>query len=598
MTPTPDSIPGPTGNGCPQALFESHSALDRFRASYRFAGLERVIEALTPNAVMPVLAAVEAAVGQGLHAAGFVAYEAASGIDPTFPEREPVSGLPLVWFGLFRERIEWDARDGGDWGHSSASVIGERRLSVNADRYAAAVAVIHEAIARGETYQVNYTLRQRFSIAGDPFALYRQLAASQRAPFCAWLDTGDRCILSASPELFFARRGEEIVMRPMKGTAPRAPETAADRTVARRLRDDPKERAENLMIVDLVRNDLGQIAETGSVRVESLFDVECYPTVHQLTSTVAARLRPGTTLRDIFSALFPCGSVTGAPKRRTMEIIAELEPEPRGLYCGAIGFVSPGEDAVFSVAIRTLMVDGVGRAELGLGSGITWDARIEAEYAECLAKGRFVDMPPQDFRLIEALLCRDGDYPRLERHLARLAASADYLGFRCKLSALRAALDEAGRGLRGKHKVRLLLARDGTFALDGEPLAKGLGRPLRVALSTTPVDSRDWSRYHKTERRQLLDDARRRQPEADEVLFVNERGELTEGSYHNLVLRLDGKLLTPALTCGLLPGVLRAELLERGIIAEAGLTLADLRRADGLWLINSVRGWRFALLVS
>jgi para-aminobenzoate synthetase/4-amino-4-deoxychorismate lyase len=561
-------------------------------------GLERVIEARTPDAVMPALAAVEAAVGQGLHAAGFVAYEAASGIDPTLPEREPLPGLPLLWFGVFRQRMERDASDRADGEGSTAAVVGERRLSVDADRYAAAVAAIHEAIARGESYQVNYTLRQRFSIAGDPFTLYRQLAASQRAPFCAWLDTGDWRILSASPELFFARRGAEILMRPMKGTAPRAPEAAADRAAAQRLRGDPKERAENLMIVDLVRNDLGRIAETGSVRVESLFDIERYPTVHQLTSTVAARLRPGTTLREIFSALFPCGSVTGAPKGRTMELIAELEAEPRGLYCGAVGFVSPGEEAVFSVAIRTLVVDDKGRAELGLGSGITWDARAEAEYAECLTKGRFVDMPPQDFRLIEALLCRDGDYPRRERHLARLAASADYFGFRCDVSALRVALDEAGRGLRGKHKVRLLLARDGTIALAGEPLAKDLGRPLRVAPATTPVDSRDWSRYHKTERRELLDDARRRRPEADEVIFVNERGELTEGSYHNLVLRLDGKLLTPALTCGLLPGVLRGELLERGIIAEAILTLADLRRADGLWLINSVRGWRFALLVS
>jgi len=598
VTPTLDSISGAAGNGRAQALFESHSSRDRFRASYRFAGLERVIEARTPGAVMTALTAVEAAVGQGLHAAGFVAYEAASGINPTLPEREPVPDLPLVWFGVFRERIEWDASGTADWEGSTASVVGERHLSVDADRYAAAVAAIHGAIARGDTYQVNYTLRQRFPVAGDPFALYRRLAASQQAPFCAWLDTGDRSILSASPELFFARRGAEILMRPMKGTAPRAPEAGADRAAAQALRDAPKERAENLMIVDLVRNDLGRIAETGSVRVESLFDVERYPTVHQLTSTVVARLRPGTTLREIFTALFPCGSVTGAPKRRTMELIAELEPEPRGVYCGAIGFASPGEEAVFSVAIRTLVVAGAGEAELGLGSGITWDARAEAEYDECLAKGRFVDLPPREFRLIEALLCRDGDYPRLERHLARLAASADYFGFRCDLSALRAALAAVGRGMRGAHKVRLLLARDGTFGLDGEPLAKGLGRPLRVAPATIPVDSRDWSRYHKTERRELLDDERRRRPEADEVLFVNERGELTEGSCHNLVLRLEGRLLTPALSCGLLPGVLRAELLERGVIAEAVLTLADLRRADGLWLINSVRGWRFALLVS
>jgi len=547
---------------------------------------------------MPVLTAVEEAVMQGFHAAGFVSYEAASGINPTLPGREPVAGLPLAWFGIFRERIEGDGYGGADWVDSFASVDGERVLSVAADCYTAAVAAIHAAIARGESYQVNYTLRQRFRVAGDPFALYRQLAAAQRAPFCSWLDTGDRRILSASPELFFARRGPDILMRPMKGTAPRAPEAAADRAVARTLQESVKERAENLMIVDLVRNDLGTIAETGSVRVESLFDGERYPTVHHLTSTVAARLKSGTTLPDLFAALFPCGSVTGAPKRRTMELIAELEPEPRGVYCGAIGFVSPGEEAVFSVAIRTLVVDGEGQAELGLGSGITWDARAEAEYAECLAKGRFIDLSPREFRLIEALLCRDGGYPLLDRHLARLSASADYFGFRCDLAASRAALDAAGRSLRGKHKVRLLLARDGRLGITSEPLGPDRSSPLRVAMAEVPVDSRDCMRYHKTERREPLDDARRRHPEADEVLFVNERGELTEGSYHNLVVRLDGRLLTPALACGLLPGVLRAELLEREVIAETVLTPQDLRRADSLWLINSVRSWRFAFLVS
>jgi len=250
------------------------------------------------------------------------------------------------------------------------------------------------------------------------------------------------------------------------------------------------------------------------------------------------------------------------------------------------------------VAIRTVVVDGAGRAELGLGSGITWDARAKAEYAECLTKGRFVEAPPREFRLIEALLCRDGGYPLLERHLARLAASADYFDFRCDPAALRAALVTFGKPLRGRRKVRLLLARDGSFELGGEALTPGLGRPLRVALATPPVDSRDVLRYHKTERREPLDDERRRHPEADEVLFVNERGELTEGNYHNLVLRLDGRLLTPALSCGLLPGVLRVDLLERGVIAEAVLTPDDLRRADGLWLINSVRGWRRGELVA
>jgi para-aminobenzoate synthetase/4-amino-4-deoxychorismate lyase len=572
----------------PAALFESY-AQDRFGASYRFDGLERVVSATTAAEVLPALAQIEAGVARGLHAAGFVAYEAASALNPALPARATVPGLPLLWFGLFRERVAVDVA--GTYNLRPAVNVGERSVSVDETKHAQAVAAIHGAIARGESYQVNYTLRQRFKVEGDPFVLYRRLAAAQRAPFCAWLDTGRFRVLSASPELFFARRGERIVMRPMKGTARRAPQAATDRAVAQTLRADPKEQAENLMIVDLVRNDLGAVAQTGSVRVESLFEVERYPTVHQLTSTVSAQLKEGTSLTQILAALFPCGSVTGAPKRRTMELIRELEPEPRGLYCGAIGFVSPGDEAVFSVAIRTVVVDAEGNAELGLGSGVTWDARADFEYAECLAKGKFLDAQPQAFRLIEALRCQDGRYPLLERHLARLAASADYLGFRCDVAALSEALKAFALPLRDRHKVRLLLARDGSCELGSEAVVSGPRRPLRVALATTTVDSTDVLRYHKTDQRGLLDDARRRSG-ADEVLFVNERGELTEGSYHALVLRKGGRLLTPALACGLLPGVLRAELLEHGVIAEAVLTPDDLHRADGFWLINSVRGWR------
>jgi para-aminobenzoate synthetase/4-amino-4-deoxychorismate lyase len=573
----------------PTALFESYTP-DDFGASWRFDGLVRVIQAKTLTEVVPALAEIEAAARDGLHAAGFVAYEAAPALNPALPAGEPLPNLPLLWFGLFRERTS--VTPGEPEAAARSAVVGEGRLSVAADRYAAQIAAIKAAIARGETYQVNYTLRRRFRVEGDPFALYRRLAAAQQAPFCAWLDTGEWRLLSASPELFFARRGERIAMRPMKGTAPRAPEAAADRQAAAALRASAKEQAENLMIVDLVRNDLGRIAQTGSVHVTSLFDVERYPTVHQLTSTVGTRLLPGTTLPQIFAALFPCGSVTGAPKRRTMELIRDLEGEPRGVYCGALGFVSPGDEAVFSVAIRTVVVDRAGNAELGLGSGITWDADPGAEYAECLAKARFLDAAPTDFRLIETLLCRDGSYPLLERHLVRLTTSADYFGFRCDAAALRAALVEFGRSLPGKHKVRLLLGRGGSYELGNEPLPQAAAAPLRVALASTTVDSRDVHRYHKTERRQMLDAERLRHPDADEVLFVNERGELTEGSRHNLVLRRGEQLLTPALACGLLPGVRRGELLARGILREAVLTVADLQHADGFWLINAVRGWR------
>jgi para-aminobenzoate synthetase/4-amino-4-deoxychorismate lyase len=477
--------------------------------------------------------------------------------------------------------------------------LAPRRTIPDAAGYAAAIATIHAAIARGETYQVNYTLRQHFLAPDDVDALFSALCQTQRAPFCAHIETGELAIVSASPELFFARQGEKIVMRPMKGTARRAPESAADRVARAALAASPKERAENLMIVDLVRNDLSRIAVTGSVQVESLFDVETYPTVHQLTSTVSARLAAPTTLWQIFAALFPCGSVTGAPKRRTMEIIRDLESGPRGVYCGAIGFVSP-EESLFSVAIRTVVIDhATGEAELGIGSGITADSSCAAEYAESFAKSRFLDADPTPFALIESLRRQArGGYLLLERHLHRLLASAEYFAFPCDRATLRASLQELDAGLTGAHKVRLLLAGDGAVTLSAEPLLPALNdAPLKMVVVPKRVQRDDPFLFHKTTRRDLYTAARARYPQADEVLFRNEAGEVTEGSIHNLVLRRGGRLLTPALACGLLPGTLRGELLEQGILAEAVLTVEDLRAAEGLWLINSVRGWRRAILV-
>jgi para-aminobenzoate synthetase/4-amino-4-deoxychorismate lyase len=567
----------------------------RFGRSFVFAGLIKVLRADSLAEVAPAFAALEAAVSAGYHAAGFVAYEAAAAFNPDLPAGEPPC-TPFLWFAIFAERRE----------EVATSALSPPRLALtprvttpDAAGYATAIAAIHAAIARGETYQVNYTLRQRFPAPDDTEALFSALCLTQQAPFCACIETGELAVVSASPELFFARQGEEIVMRPMKGTAPRAPESSADRAVRTALAASPKERAENLMIVDLVRNDLSRIAVTGSVQVESLFDVETYPTVHQLTSTVRAKLSPSTTTFEIFAALFPCGSVTGAPKCRTMEIIRNLEREPRGIYCGAIGFVSPGE-SLFSVAIRTVVIDHVtGEAELGIGSGITWDSQCVAEYAESFAKSRFLDVDPTPFALIESLRRKaKGGYYLLERHLQRLAASAEYFAFPCAPAALRRQLQELDAGLSGAHKVRLLLGGDGAVTLTVEPLLPPAdGAPLRMVLSPQRVQKDDPFLFHKTTRRDLYQAERARCPEADEILFCNEGGEVTEGSIHNLVLRQGGRLLTPALACGLLAGTLRGELLERGILAEAVVTLRDLRAAEGLWLINSVRGWRRAILI-
>jgi len=344
-----------------------------------------------------------------------------------------------------------------------------------------------------------------------------------------------------------------------------------------------------------VRNDLARIAETGSVQVPALFQVETYPTVHQMTSTVTARVNPEVGLTDIFRALFPCGSVTGAPKRRTMEIIRELERQPRGVYCGAIGYVSPGREAVFSVAIRTAVVDAnTGAAEIGIGSGITWDSDAAAELRECLDKGAFLTRDCSAFGLIESLRFDGHGYLLLERHLQRLASSAAYFDFSLDLDSIRERLRNLGQGLSGVQKVRVQLDPDGGITLESQPLA-GQDRtapPAAIAIAQQRVDSSDPFLYHKTTRRKLYDDQLGSHPECYDVIFLNERDEITEGSYNTIVIARSGELLTPALDCGLLPGVLRAELLEVGAVREAVLTLDDLRAAKKIWLVNSVRGWR------
>jgi para-aminobenzoate synthetase/4-amino-4-deoxychorismate lyase len=563
-----------------------------------FDGLERVIVATTLEEVLPALKAVEAAVAQGRHAAGFISYEAAGGLNPDLVTRPP-GDLPLLWFGIFRHRLlEPPAGNAGSGSTTMAPPSGWQE-SLDADRYATAIAAIRDRIADGETYQVNFTMRIAFQLSGDAEAWHRELCRSQPTPYGAYIDTGTCRILSASPELFFRLDGDLITTRPMKGTAPRGRWSDEDEEFRLSLAASAKERAENLMIVDLLRNDLGRVAATGSVAVPSLFATETLPTLHQMTSTVTARLESGTTITDIFRALFPCGSVTGAPKRRTMEIIAHLEEQPRGVYTGCIGYISPGKRACFSVAIRTAVIRDDGRGELGVGSGITWDSLPDAEYGECLAKSRFARESRQHFRLIESLLREEGTgYFLRERHLARLARSARHFGFSFDPATTARHLEAFGTELTGSHKVRLLLSRDGQVHLEAAPLSVDpAGVPLPVAMASAAVDSRDPFLYHKTERREFYQAELSRRPDCTDLLFVNERGEVTEGGNHNLVLLLDGKLVTPPLASGLLPGVFREELLEGGIISERLLTPADVRRADEVWLINSVRRWRRASLL-
>ncbi|HWE41907.1 MAG TPA: aminodeoxychorismate synthase component I, partial [Gemmatimonadaceae bacterium] len=429
----------------------------------------RVLVAERVDEVAAVLDEAERAARAGYHAVGFVAYEAAPAFDPALTVRA-TTPLPLAWFGIFPapapapELAFADAaRDAADAPQWSADT------SVAA--HAEALGSIHDAIGRGDVYQVNHTLRLRAPFTGDPLALWQRMRDAQPSGYCAYLDVGAHCILSASPELFFERRGDTITTRPMKGTARRGRWLAEDDAAALALASSAKERAENVMIVDLLRNDVGRVARAGSVHVSSLFAVERHPTVLQMTSTVEAELAPRTTLRDIFAALFPCGSVTGAPKVAAMRKIAEFEPSPRGAYCGAIGHLAPSGDATFSVAIRTAWLDrGTGTIEYGVGGGITWDSAPSAEYDEIRAKSAIVTSAAPRFELLETMRLTADGYARRERHLARLAESARYFAIPVELSEVEHELDAHARAARDlPRRVRLLVARDGTPRIEDRP---------------------------------------------------------------------------------------------------------------------------------
>jgi len=454
---------------------------------------------------------------------------------------------------------------------------------VDRDEYDRAVARIRELIAAGDTYQVNYSFPLTTSFSGDAYELYRNLCLTQGAPYSAFLDLGRFKVLCLSPELFFARHGNHVITKPMKGTVKRGRWLEEDREMAQWLSTSSKDRAENVMIVDLLRNDLGKVAVPGSVRVSSLFDLERFETVWQMTSTVEATLKAGTSLVDLMTALFPCGSVTGAPKIRTMQIIRELERFPRGAYTGAIGFLKPGGDCIFNVAIRTVVIDTeTNVATFGVGGGVTIDSTAEREYEECLVKSRFLHASPVEFQLFESILLEGGKYFLLSRHLERLRNSATYFGFSFPEQEISSVLDQiAARNASGAFKVRLVLWKDGQIETQIS-LIEHADSINNIALATHPVDSSDRFLYHKTTLRDYY---------SEDVIFFNERDEVTESRIANVVVSIDGQLFTPPVSSGLLPGTFRAELLAQGKIKERVITVEELMRAREFFLINSVRKW-------
>ncbi|CAK0775024.1 para-aminobenzoate synthetase / 4-amino-4-deoxychorismate lyase [Gammaproteobacteria bacterium] len=565
----------------------------------------RVIEAWIPGEILPALQEVERLVEENTwYAVGFVTYEAAPEFDRAFRTRvcDVISeqSLPLLRFALYAAPEILPASQLFPVTRNDEAVpvtaLNAWLPSVDHVAYCAAIDTIHGHIARGDTYQVNYTWRLRGQLAGDARHWFGEMVRVQSARHGAYLDIGQFVVLSASPELFFSLDGRRLITRPMKGTAARAPDLATDQARASALRTSAKERAENVMIVDMMRNDLSRIADLGSVQVARLFAIEQYATVWQMTSTVEALTDHSVT--EIFRALFPAASVTGAPKVYTMGLIADLETTPRGLYTGAIGFIAPGRRAEFNVAIRTVVLNRAsGVAEYGVGGGIVWDSETTSEYAECLTKAQVLWVRRPRFSLLETLLWTPTDgFSLLEEHLARISGSASYFGYPIDLEGMRRILTESAAGFSpSPQRVRLLLDEDGTMRTESIVLDPCLAQ-VSLVLATTAINSSDPFFYHKTTHRAGYERARRECPGGEDVLLWNERGEITETTIANVVVDLDGEWVTPPITAGLLAGTYRRKLLEEGTIREKTIKLTDLTRANGLWVINSVRGQRRASL--
>ena len=548
-----------------------------------------IIEAREPDEVRPALQSLRRAQERGLHAAGFLTYDAGHALEPKLaPLATSASeeGPPLLWFGLFEVCEEVPDLPSLLPDPVSAWTSLPRPM-VTRESFEAAVGAIQEHIAAGNIYQANLTFAAEVPTAGSPTAVYASVRQRARAGHGALVFTGAHWILSFSPELFFTLNDGRLTTRPMKGTAARRPDPAADAAAAEELRTDPKQRAENLMIVDLLRNDLSRVSKPGTVKVPALFAVETYPTVHQMTSTVVSQLEEGLGPIDAIEALFPCGSITGAPKIRAMEIIAETERRARGVYSGSIGRVAPDGSASFNVAIRTLTLRaGESRAVMGLGAGIVADSRAPDEWRECLAKGAF--LKGSDFDLIETMRFDPHEgVAELDRHLNRMKASADALGFAFDRHGARNELQAATFRLREEKKVRLLLSPSGAIAVEARPIPADPEEPVAVAVRQRPVRADDFRLVHKTSDRAFYDEARAGSG-CFEIIFVDEDGYLTEGSFTHIFVEQDGRFVTPPLSRGLLPGILRARMIEQGDAAEQDMKLASLPAQ--FYIGNSVRG--------
>jgi para-aminobenzoate synthetase / 4-amino-4-deoxychorismate lyase len=567
--------------------------------AWAFGAPDRVLRADTLEQVGEVVSAVDGATRSGAWAWGYLAYEAAPAFDSALHVRAPKpDGPPLACFAIGSAPVLEPIITAPA---ASRGVGGTWQLGWDAEEHRQRVTQVQSAVAAGEAYQVNLTTRLQRDQCGDPLEFYAALVHAQRGAYNAYLDLGRHVILSASPELFFLWNDDGITVRPMKGTAPRGSTNAEDIRIAAELRSSIKQRAENIMIVDLLRNDLSRVARVGSVRVTSLLDIEPYETVLQLTSTVTAAPAPDTTLLDVFRALFPCGSVTGAPKVTAMKLIKGLESSPRGPYCGSIGMIAPPGSpfrARFSVAIRTAVLNRTtDTATYGTGGAITWDSEPGEEYDELQAKAQILYYPADDFQLLETFRWEPGTGLRnLDRHLHRICDSARYFGFAHDLSDAHRQVRAAVAGLPpGKPlRVRLLLHRDGRLSVECTPLPAEK-EPVILALDSQATATSRWTR-HKTTRRDLYDAAAKRHPYDDDVILLDLSDHVIETTRANLAVKIDGRWHTPPLSVGCLPGIERQRLIDVGRLHERTITIEELPSCEALAVVNSLRGWRSARL--
>ncbi len=558
-----------------------------------------ILSSQTLQEVPETLARVERAQADGFHAAGFLAYEAGFAFEPKLQERWVAGSEPLAWFGVYRTCENLGLEDAkallAEQPASGRAYVEPPEFDWSKAEYDKAFEQVQDHLKKGDIYQVNLAMKARFRHGGAPASIFLELLERQPVEYAALLVLDECAIVSLSPELFLERKGQMLRTRPMKGTARRGIDVSEDRRIARDLARDTKQRAENTMIVDLMRNDLSRIADAGSVNVSELCTVERYKTIHQMTSTVEGQLPKGTGFARIVENLFPCGSITGAPKLSAMTIADTLEPTPRGVYTGSIGCLEPNGDFRFNVAIRTLVLRNDGTGEAGAGSGVVYDSGATPEYDECRLKLKFVTSTEPEFDLLETLAYRpDCGILLKERHLRRLADSARYFAFPLDEDEVEDLLEDEVKNATEALRLRLAVDSQGRLHLTSTPLQDTLeGQIWNVALAPDPIQAPDVFRRHKTTYRGFYDDVRHslsRETGCQEVLFVNKAGYLTEGSFTTLFVEREGVLLTPALRHGLLPGTFRGGLLESGRAVEADLTLADLRSTDRLFVGNSVRG--------